>query len=535
MARNKNVQAPPYARCLLALYIMIVLEISRADVGSWFNHGGNLANARARPIGEALINRYLIQRMHLRWKFFVGNDVTATPAISNGVLYFPAWDGNLYAVTALTGDLIWKQNLGNLTGLPPLGTYVNVTVSRSTPTIADDLLIIGIYGPAVVIAVNRFTGQLVWMTRLDSHPLALITMSGTAYLNGFYVGVSSLEELLPPTECCTFRGSIARLDIRTGAIVWQIYTLPENGGQLGGYSGAAVWGSSPAIDIIRNKLYVGTGNLYIAPPDVLECQKRQNNQSRAVQPDQCTSPDAHFDSILAVDLNTGDVVWARQLGGYDVFYFACLVPNNPNCPPGPNLDADFGEAPMLLTIFPGGVRRDVVATVQKSGFVWVLDRDTGNIVWFNVAGPGGLEGGGVWGAATDGRRIYTNIVNTNRVPFRLTPSNQTTTAGAWVALDANTGKILWTTANPSNETCHGPVTLVSDLLFAGSVAPSGPLYAIDAVTGKILWSYNTAATVYGGVSVSYGCVYLGHGYSVGLAKFHPTWNRGNYLFAFCMS
>ncbi|KNA08743.1 hypothetical protein SOVF_159910, partial [Spinacia oleracea] len=499
----------------------------------WLNHGGNIANTRGRPIGEPFLNRNEIQRLHLRWKYFVGNDITATPAISNGIVYFPAWDGNLYAVNAFNGDLIWKLNLGQLTGLAPTGTYVNVTVSRATPTIANDLLIIGIYGPAVVIAVNRFTTRLVWMTRLDPHPLALITMSGTAYLDGFYVGVSSLEVLVPPTECCTFRGSMARLDIGTGVIVWQTYTVPDNGGKLGGYAGAAVWGSSPAIDIIRNRVYIGTGNLYIAPPDVLKCQAKQNNQSKATQPDLCTTPDAHFDSIVALDLARGNIVWALQLGGYDVFYFACLVPNNPNCPPGPNLDADFGEAPMLLTIFPGGVRRDVVVAVQKSGFVWALDRDTGDIVWFSVAGPGGLEGGGVWGAATDRRRIYTNIVNSGRTTFRLAPSNQTTTAGGWVALDVNNGNILWTTANPSNETAHGPVTLVNDILFAGSVDPSGPLYAMDAESGKILWSMNTAATIYGGASVSYGCVYIGHGYSVGLAKFHPTWNRGSSLFAFC--
>lgn len=68
-----------------------------------------------------------------------------------------------------------------------------------------------------------------------------------------------------------------------------------------------------------------------------------------------------------------------------MFYFACLVPNNPSCPPEPNLDADFGEAPMLLTIFSNGTKRDIVAAVQKSGFVWALDRDNGDIVWFNVS------------------------------------------------------------------------------------------------------------------------------------------------------
>lgn len=163
--------------------------------------------------------------------------------------------------------------------------------------------------------------------------------------------------------------------------------LPDNGGSLGGYSGAAIWGSSPAIDISRRQVYVATGNLYTAPPEVTECQERQNNQTgRPTQPDQCFGPDINFNSILALDLDSGRIVWSRQLGGYDIFYFACLVPNNPDCPPGPNVDADFGEAPMLLTIRPNGTRRalDVVVAVQKSGFAWALNRDNGSIVWFKV-------------------------------------------------------------------------------------------------------------------------------------------------------
>lgn len=56
---------------------------------------------------------------------------------------------------------------------------------------------------------------------------------------------------------------------------------------------------------------------------------------------------------------------------------------------------------------------------------------------------------------------------------------------------------------------------------------------MDASTGEILWVYNTGATVYGGVAVSYGCVYVGSGYSVSVAKFHPTWTAGTSLFAFC--
>lgn len=201
------------------------------------------------------------------------------------------------------------------------------------------------------------------------------------------MGVASLEVTLPAERCCTFRGSIVKLDIQTGAVLWQTYTIPDNGGKLGGYSGAAVWGSSPAIDPKRNLVFIGTGNLYNAPAEVQQCQATRNNQTipPQSQPDQCIPPDVHFDSILALELHSGKIKWFRQFGGYDVFYFVCLVPNNPACPVGPNLDADFGESPMLLTVFPNGTKLDIVVAVQKSGFAWALDRDTGDTVWFNVS------------------------------------------------------------------------------------------------------------------------------------------------------
>ncbi|CAK7343508.1 unnamed protein product [Dovyalis caffra] len=137
----------------------------------------------------------------------------------------------------------------------------------------------------------------------------------------------------------------------------------------------------------------------------------------------------------------------------------------------------------------------------------------------------------------DGRTVHTNIANSNRERFTLAPSNGTTTAGAWAALGANSGQVLWSAANPSTEAAQGPVTIANDVLFAGSVASYGPIYAMDAKTGNILWSYNTSATVYGGVSASiYRCIYLGNGYTVGTARlFHPTWIGGTSLYAFCVA
>lgn len=121
----------------------------------------------------------------MKWKFEAERDITATPSVFKGRVYFPSWDGYLYALKQSDGSLIWKQNLQQLTGINSTGVIfnVNVTASRTTPTIADDLLIIGISGPAFVVAVKQSNGELVWSTQLDDNPTACITMSGT-YHNG---------------------------------------------------------------------------------------------------------------------------------------------------------------------------------------------------------------------------------------------------------------------------------------------------------------------------------------------------------------
>ncbi|KAL3501355.1 hypothetical protein ACH5RR_035804 [Cinchona calisaya] len=104
-----------------------------------------------------------------------------------------------------------------------------------------------------------------------------------------------------------------------------------------------------------------------------------------------------------------------------------------------------------LLINPTPVRPAVVIAVKRLNgqLVWLSHLDPRPLA---RAGPGSIQGRGIWGAATDGQRVYTNIVNGDRLPFILAPSAETTTAGAWVAMDANTGEVLWSTANPSNET-----------------------------------------------------------------------------------
>ncbi|GAB4830264.1 hypothetical protein Ancab_019904 [Ancistrocladus abbreviatus] len=186
--------------------------------------------------------------------------------------------------------------------------------------------------------------------------------------------------------------------------MWQTFMLPDYHGKLGGYASAAIWGSSPFIDKSR----------------ISKCQEEENNQTIPTHPDQCIELVNHLDSFIALDLDSGEIKWYQQPGGYDAWFFAYNLLSNPSYPLGPNPDANFGESPMLLTTHVNGTKINVVVATQKSGFVWALDRDNGDIIWSTVA------------------------------------------------MDASTGEIIWSMANPSNATSSGPVTVANGVVFAES-------------------------------------------------------------------
>lgn len=118
-----------------------------------------------------------------------------------------------------------------------------------------------------------------------------------------------------------------------------------------------------------------------------ECQAKENKQTVPTHPDQCIEPDNHSESILAIDLDSGKIRWCHQLGGYDVWFAACSNLSTANCPVGPIRDADFREAPLMLSIYVNGTMKDMVVAAQKSGFVRALSRDTGSSIWSTVSWP----------------------------------------------------------------------------------------------------------------------------------------------------
>lgn len=524
---------PLYKWAIVIITVALILIVPTTGISAypknqWRLGGQNLRNTRYQAT-EKYLSPTNVSKLSPKWVFTTGGDISATPAVVDGAVYLPDWGGNLFKIDAQTGERIWSNGIADYIREPS----IQKAVSRTSPAVKGNKVIIGTQEGAFLMAIDKNTGKLIWKTKLDARSDAIITQSPAIYRNRIYVGLASLEEGNPSADpnykCCTFRGSMMGVDLTTGKILWKTYTVPDNGGQPGGYSGAAIWGSTPAIDPKRNSVYIATGNNYNVPQAEKDCIA---NFSTPDQQLQCLNPDNHLDSIMAFNLDTGAIVWAKRLQGYDAFNQACFPGFDPrNCPDPSGEDYDFAQAPMLFTVKKAGKRRDLVGAAQKSGIFWALDADTGELVWSQIFGPSGSYAA-QWGSATDGQQIYVGNLNSEFKEYKLQPSGETITGGSWSALDAATGKIIWQTA--AGGKVEAPMTVANGVVYAGSMAAgqgANNMYALDARTGKILWKFNSGGSVHAGAVVVDGTVYWGSGYR----RYDPTTTPNNQFYAFRVS
>src|SRR5262249_50056669 len=161
-------------------------------------------------------------------------------------------------------------------------------------------------------------------TQLESpanDPYAIVTSSPAVVDGIVYTGVASTEEALagfvPGFQCCKARGSVVAVNADTGSIKWKTYTIPP------GYSGGGVWGSNPVVDTDNGLVYVGTGNNYSHPKSDAESSIPGTSYGACIAGGgtaaSCNSPKDYVDSILALNIGTGTLKWARKLVSWNQY------------------------------------------------------------------------------------------------------------------------------------------------------------------------------------------------------------------------
>jgi polyvinyl alcohol dehydrogenase (cytochrome) len=370
----------------------------------------------------------------------------------------------------------------------------------------------------------------------------MITGTPQLWQGRLYVPVASYEANFAPDthyQCCSFRGSIVAYDAQTGKPVWKTYMISKvpsktgvnkAGAQLWGPSGAGVW-SAPTLDTRHRVLYVATGNNYSDPVT-----------------------DAS-DSALALNMDTGKILWTQQSTLNDAYNASCLPfmdATQSNCPPENGSGFDFGASPILVTVRDG---RRILIAAQKSGVVYRLDpANGGKLIWQIRVGKGGPLGGIKWGSAADHQNVYAALSDCDWKTFDKVKNGQKESVvdmdpdkgGGLFALRLSDGYEVWQTPTPAacadREHCSpaqlAAVTAIPGVIFSGSL--DGHLRAYSSQTGKILWDFNTVrdySTVNGvpayggslngpGAVVVGGILYVNSGY----IRFGET--PGNVFLAF---
>lgn len=456
----------------------------------WNGWGPNILNTRFQDSASAGLTAKQIPRLKLKWAFGYPGDILVTsngaPTLAGGRVFVASPGGIVYSLSAATGCVHWSLETGSR-----VRTAVSIgrVEHNGVPVFA------AFFGDARANAwaVDAATGKPLWKTKVDDTQGAGITGSPVFYRGRLYVPVRGNDEVSavqPTFECCRFRGSLVALDAATGTQLWKTWTIEEEakpttknnrGVQLWGPSGAPIW-TTPAVDEKRNAIYVTTGDNYSKPATKTS------------------------DAFMALDLDSGKILWTQQMTPNDAWTSACRLPDKTNCPDESAPDFDFAASPILVTLRNG--KRALVAG-QKSGVVHALDPDDhGKLLWQVRVGKGGTFGGVQWGSAADQANVYVAISDLGRIrlPFdekTLAASGLTSATdadpkvgGGIVALRLDNGERIWYTPPPgcaSRRPCSpaqsAAVTGIAGAVFSGSV--DGHMRAYSTQNGAIVWDFDT--------------------------------------------
>ena len=457
------------------------VNLNAIPKGAWNGWSPTTENTRFQTSDAAGLTANQVPRLKLKWAYGFDGDVNAigAPSVIGRYLFFGSASGAVQALDTRSGCVHWMFQADG----PVRSAILAVPIGSGRHALMFSDLTGWYY------SVDSANGRLLWKKRIDTHDSVRLTGAATMYQDMIFVPAASWEETRstnPEYPCCTFRGSVTALRIKDGSQVWKTYTIEDEPHQLGttpgappnvgqwGPSGAGVW-SSPTLDVKRGVLYITTGDNFSSPGTSMS------------------------DGVVALEIKTGRIMWAKQVTPNDVFSGACTTKGG--CP-GP--DHDFGSSALLLKLSNG---RELLFAGQKSGVVTALDPDKkGEIVWQTRVGKGSANGGVQWGMASDGQNIYAQVSDVARMRrTNADPANPNGAAldpnqgGGLTALRAENGEKVWYAAPApcgSRAGCSpaqpGAVTAIPGIVFSGSL--DGHIRAFDTKDGHVLWEFDTVRT-----------------------------------------
>ena len=341
--------------------------------GEWRSYAADLASTRYSPLDQ--IDASNFNELEVAWRFRTDNlgpgpefNFESTPLMVDGRVYSTA--GSRRAVVALdagTGELLWMHRLDE----GERGAVAPRRLSGRGLAYRDD-------GEAGQIFYVTIGYQLIALNAATGRPVSTFGIDGVVDLkegldqevdpvtgevglhatpivagNTVIVGAAHLPGSAPASRE-NIKGYVRGFDARTGARQWIFHTIPQ-ADEFGNetwlneswrYTGnTGVWGQI-SVDEELGIAYLPTE---MPTNDYYGGHRHGDN--------------LFSDSLVAVDLETGDRLWHFQFIHHDVW------------------DWDLPCAPILADITVGG--REIKAVVQptKQGWLYVFDRVTGEPVW----------------------------------------------------------------------------------------------------------------------------------------------------------
>jgi alcohol dehydrogenase (cytochrome c) len=468
---------------------------SQAD---WPTYNGRTNGSRYSPLTQ--ITAANVGRMVPRWIFSVPNTsrLQVTPVVVEGVMYVTVAN-ECFALDAGTGREIWhyrRQRTKGLVGNAAGGINRGVAVAGDRVFMVTD--------HAHIIALNRFTGVLLWETEMaDWHQNYNATGAPLAVGNLVVTGTSGGDEGV--------RGFVAAFEQTTGREVWRFWTVPRRGepkadtwqGPGIEHPGATTW-LTGTYDPELDTLYWPTGN---PAPDLIGDDRPGDN--------------LYSDSIVALDAKSGTLKWHFQFTPHDVW------------------DYDAQETPALIDATWENRPRKLLVQANRNGFFYVLDRTDGtflmgkqyaaNVTWARGLTHDGrpivvpnmepslegkrvcpsLEGASNWYSTSFNPATGLYYVQTNDKCGIFTKTPMVWEAGKGYmggsfkqapddparrvlrAIDIHTGRAVWELPQTGTvDSWGGTLSTAGGIVIFGE--DSGALMAADASNGKPLWSFQTS-------------------------------------------